>query len=707
MTDLERLASALDSSDPEERRRAVAGLASESRREALPLLLKALGDTDWRVRKEATNAAVSRAPSPEVLSVLVGALGPGDNVGLRNATVEALGSYGAAAVSALERALCTLDADGRKLAVEALAKTGQASAIAALSDLMEDADPNVRATAVESIAEVGVAWPDDAIPLLERCLRGDDRYRAMVALDGLNRLGAVLPWEQLEAMLDDPVLRRPAVRAAGHSGDPRATVSLIARLETTRGSARQGLLESLVGSVRRGPSTSGAARLALGKLSVAARTELLTDAREAAGDALALRRAALVLLGLLDDDQAIEVVLDALTDDRVAAESDEACSTLGALAVPRMLERARSSGGDERAMWLDAIRRSVGSSPAAAAVAEIRSMLSDDSPEVVRAALAALAVIGDDECLHAAARVLDAAESPLVRQAAALAVAHLAQRHPESARELARGASGRGDGAHAAVIVIGALGASVRGGVEGTARFLAEALASASTAVRCAALEALATAGGGSGIESVIFALSDEEAEVRLAAVRALGRVRSDSGAAVGVDALLRVVAASSDSALVARAIAALGASGDPRGFDVLRPVARSGDPLLAVSAVEALAALVGPQRVDALVDALQHPDGEVVKAALRALAVVSEPRVVAHLGVCLDHPAWDVRRLAADLLGRIGGPVAGGLLRAKLGTEHEPSVRDAIHGAIAEIDAGTSRRPPSTPPSDGSVRPK
>ncbi len=91
MSDVDAIARDLDSSDPEERRRAVARLAGVGGRPSVLVLIKALGDQDWRVRKEATAVAIARAPSPDVLAALVGALRPGDNVGLRNAAVEALG----------------------------------------------------------------------------------------------------------------------------------------------------------------------------------------------------------------------------------------------------------------------------------------------------------------------------------------------------------------------------------------------------------------------------------------------------------------------------------------------------------------------------------------------------------------------------------------------------------------------------------------
>ena len=100
------------SDDPESRRRAVEFLRDtlrEPHAEELALdaevasryLLRALGDSDWRVRKQAIEVARWLAPSPELLNGLLCAFEPGDNVGLRNAAVEALGAFSESAVQAL------------------------------------------------------------------------------------------------------------------------------------------------------------------------------------------------------------------------------------------------------------------------------------------------------------------------------------------------------------------------------------------------------------------------------------------------------------------------------------------------------------------------------------------------------------------------------------------------------------------------------
>jgi HEAT repeat protein len=151
MTRARDLEAAFAEGDAEARRRAVEVLgdtlrdphSEEPTSDALAqsrYLLRALGDEDWRVRKQSIEVLRSLAPSAELLAGLVLCFEPGDNVGLRNAAVEAIGTFGEAAVSALSEKLPTLDADGKKLAAEALARTLLPSALDSLRPLLADAD---------------------------------------------------------------------------------------------------------------------------------------------------------------------------------------------------------------------------------------------------------------------------------------------------------------------------------------------------------------------------------------------------------------------------------------------------------------------------------------------------------------------------------------------------------------------------------------
>jgi HEAT repeat protein len=150
----------LTAQDPEVRRLAV-GELTRLGTESTASLIRALGDEDWRVRKEATQAIIDMPPSKELAEAVAKALQPNDNVGLRNAAVEALAALGQTAVEALTEATASLDVDGRKLAADALGQSRHPSAVLLLRSLAVDADLNVRVAAIEALGHVGSSCTGD------------------------------------------------------------------------------------------------------------------------------------------------------------------------------------------------------------------------------------------------------------------------------------------------------------------------------------------------------------------------------------------------------------------------------------------------------------------------------------------------------------------------------------------------------------------
>ena len=394
----------------------------------------------------------------------------------------------------------------------------------------------------------------------------------------------------------------------------------------------------------------------------------------------------------------------------MAAEAEEALTMLGPSAIERP-DRARAlpAARTQRAVCVELLGRLGATSRAAPLIDALHAALGDESDEVVRAALDALAAAGDERSLRAAAARLGAEEAPAVRKGAAKALAAIARRHrgcgaPAGARGAAGPAGGAGGGRDHRARSGPGCGAASRT----TSRSCPPC--SRAKPVWCAAPRSKRwrRSAARSAWKPWRFALTDEEREVQLAAVRALGRLRGSDGSAAGTAQLLELVGRSEeDEELAAAAVRALGDGMDPRALGVLRPIARTGTPMVAVAAVEALATMGDPRRIDSLTAALSHTDSEVVKAALRAIAGERDVRVAAHIGACLDHQAWDVRRLAADLLGQTGGETAIELLRAKLANEDEPLVKDAVHRALIEIEGGSAVRRTAPPPRPGSWPPR
>jgi HEAT repeat protein len=686
--------------DPETRRQAAVALRDLDPEQAAPGLIQALGDEDWRVRKEAVLAAAALAPSPSVLKALVAALGPSENVGLRNAVVEALAAFGPDAVDALAASLSSLDADGRKLAAEALSRTAQSTAVPVLRSLLRDPDGNVAVAAVEALSVLGAGRAEEVEIILRSCLDAQNGFVRLAALDGLGRLGVALPWERLDRLRADELVAPAMLSSMGRSGDERAAPFLVATLPRARGGTLLEALRAVVALARTGSGQVRALQRAGAALDpdVEARlVELVTAPSE--GDA---RLVGLLALGALGARSAPARAVEALDEEELEGAAEEALDWLGSTAVVPLLKHSAGSEPQQRAAALEIAVRLSDESNGDLVRAEALAALSHPAPEMVRAALGALAVVGEGDTLPEVAATLARVSSPSLRRAAESALAVLAARFAEPARLLAQAVTPGSAETEVAAVVIRVLGPPVRGSLAADVEFLAAALTSSTPDVRRASLEALGAVGGILALEPLSLATYDEERSVRLTAVRALGRLRSAEGEVLGLSQLIALAEGSADEEVALAALLALGETADNRALPILRPLVRAGDPKAAVTAIEALGAFPESRRFDALIDGLSHSAMEVVKAALRALGECSDARVLLHFGVALDHDAWDVRRLAADLLGRCGG-AAIAPLRARLGVEEDPLVREAIGRALERM-AGVRR---SLSPTRGSYFPK
>jgi HEAT repeat protein len=309
---------------------------------------------------------------------------------------------------------------------------------------------------------------------------------------------------------------------------------------------------------------------------------------------------------------------------------------------------------------------------------------------VVACAIEALGPLGDARDLRKVAKWVWHADRRVVA-AATNSVSELAARHVDAARALLRSARPGRDLLVLGCILLGAI-ASTQPLLEDDIRLLQRALSHGEAQVRRAAIDALAQGGGDAAADAVVFALADEEHDVRLAAVRALGRLGR-------AEPLVGVVGRTNDPVLTATALRALGEADPERALSAARPLVTHADAAIACAAVEAIGQLAAPRVAsasgrpsahvvaaceDALFAALDHPQGEVVKLSLSLVASQPGPRALARLGMCLDHPSWEVRRVAAELLGQEQSVGARALLHASYERERDPIVRAAIASATS-----------------------
>jgi HEAT repeat protein len=686
----------LQQAEPEARRVAVQQIAKVPARDAPELLLRALGDNDWRVRKDGAAIAATLDRREEVVTALVAALEETANIGLRNAAVEALIAVGPDAVAAVVEALARIDADARKLAVEVLASVPDVRGASALVHCLSDPDGNVRVAAAEALGNAAPAGEKSrnlATQALVGSLATGDTFLTIAALDSLARLDARLPWALLEPYSRDRLLRRYALAAAALSREPEAVRALVeATGDPTSTIAREAIvaLGDLVVTRAAEAALLEVARAAL-RLAPAGQLNARRAARNAS-DTRA-RAAALGVLGLLRDVADVAILVEALAEDDVAERADFALRLFGPSSVTPLLASARLARPRVRVSAF-ALVVSLEGADLATVRAALRQGLEDGSAEVVAAAVKALGPLGEAEDLRRIAPAVGH-EDERIAATATNAVSELAERHVDAARALLEESAAAPDPLGLGCILLGAI-ASTQSLRDDDVRLLERALAHDRPRVRRAAIDALARSGGEAAADAVVFALADEESEVKLAAVRSLGRLRRP-------EPLARVVAHARDPLITATALRALGEADPERALLAARPLVTHADAAIACAAVEAvgwLAAPRGPAHLapaceDALFAALDHPDAEVVKLALSLAGARRGARALARLGLCLDHASWEVRRVAAELLGQDKSASAQALLHARYEREQDPLVRDAISAAVSVRPSMETARPP------------
>lgn len=621
----------LQSESPEVRRAAAVRLPELRADEAGTLLVLALGDDDWRVRKAAAQAAGGIEPRTEVATALAQGLGERHNIALRNASVEALAHLGEAALPVALAALAQPDADLRKLAIEVLANLESEEAARAIAGALHDADDNVKAAAAEALSRANRELRAIAVPALLGALARGSAELKLAALGSLVAVDATPSWAVVAPLLREPLLRRAALRAAGSCDDPEASAALLDAI------ARDALPLAEEAALALGTRASG-----LEAFAVVARDEV-DDGRAMAvvgkrlaawvnGDDVALRRAAVLLIGSTRQAHLVHLVAEVFCDADLEHEAECALLVFGDAGYAALLASAANMApfARARAIAMGTRLRSPGGSEALAGT--LRDFLGDADPEVASAAGAALAALGgpaDFEAIEALAARADAR----VSTAAGNALAALAARMPETARS--RGLTA-GHGAPSASAACHLLRGAARDGELGAAAtsFVKRALSTGDPPTRRAAVDALAFATVADASADLVFALSDEEPDVRKAAARALGSLKM-------ADPLRAVIGSETDAETIAIALSALA----------------SFAPSLAVGEAESV---------------------------LRRPTTSLRDSVVTLLAALIEHPSADVRAAAAAVIGGSSLDVAAELLAYRATRETNEGVLRALAAGLA-----------------------
>ena len=391
----ERVARALASSDPTERRTAAQKLRDLPPELAKPLVRKALGDLDVEVRVQAAAAASQLRLE-----------GSGDLV---------------------IPWLSETDSRLRLAACDVILAAPTPRAVQALGRVLSDQSPQVRLSAAHAM---GTSATREAVsPLLGHLDDTAPEVRSEVAR-ALGRLGdprAVLP---LVSKIQDSAaeVRRRVARSLGELGDPRAVSALVLVLSDTNLDVR---LESVraLGKLASDEATVALIPLAqgLGTTDGAASSQAPPPSSETT---LALRQAALGALGRIASPRAINALIDALDKDRPDALRMPAHDALVAVGSKALKPLLTYLSGSPSAQGATGCVLALGDLRDASAVDPIiRGMQRGVVP--LQAGLSALATLRSPSALPAVLELIDDPDAKVRGAAIRATSALLDPQHPD------------------------------------------------------------------------------------------------------------------------------------------------------------------------------------------------------------------------------------------------------------------------------------
>lgn len=596
LTKIEKL---LQSSDEEERLAALRLLDRKRLEQSLFLLFNALGDDSWRVRKEAADVFLSWPGAGEHIPDIIRFLYSEENAGLRNTAVEILTRLGKLAVPYLLDEVRSDDHDVRKFALDILGEIPDERSLSMIQSALKDEDSNVRASAAENLGKLGAA---SAVPSLLEAMETQDLLLRFTILEAFGQLDVSVPVDRLLAFKDDKLLRKALLDCLGRVGDASAVPFLVQCLNDDMKNVRE------------------AAVLALSRLSSQAQEvmdsvhKIVTDDSNLSevvsellqSNILAVRRAAIDLLGRLGDSRSVRHLLDLIDDRELQEEAVGSLVALGRADIKPLL-----------AVWDDVDTRSraylayvYGAVQSSLTMPQLLAGGRDSDSELRQMSIQALGKVGDDSVLDFLAGALSDTSTD-VREAALQALSLLGERYQaKTVRTLSPLMEDQDEQIRMyAVTVLGRLDG------KDTEEHLAFAIKDESSEVRSAAIRAVEGKGGAAHLPALMLALTDEDTDVRALAARALGM----SGEKAAVKPL-ELALQDEDMWVRAAAVRSIGSLDGLANEHLIVQGLQDPVGLVSIAALETMQSLGFDDLMQHAEEALAHRDDEVVLAALNIL---------------------------------------------------------------------------------------
>jgi len=652
----------LSSSEEESRRLAVVALSSVPLEKSSGLLFRAMGDTSWRVRKEAVEVYLSAKDAEQCIGELFNLLRSQDNAGLRNSAAEALARLGKSSLPVLELHAQDSDSDVRKFVIDILGVTRDPSSVQVLVRALADSDPNVATAAAENLGNIGCV--DALQPLLSALSRPDITFRHSV-LEALAKIGQPLPVEAVTPFLSEVLLKKAVYQCLGSIGRAEAAPIVVRGLAEAGKSVRVAAVKALM-AIRDRVTEEWADNHCDALLQELAQTPVvegllvLLDSPD-----IALRREVIRIFGLIGDPRTARAILRSCRSEQLLPECIPALRAQGVVTIDFLEEEF--AGGDEGERVN--ILRLCGEMGLRASAPLLRRAFDEPSPQIREFSVRSVGRIGLVELIPETSALLGDFDQD-VRVAALETLALLADLDASSVGLVAAdlSVSDNPDKRRDAAYLSGVLRDGDR---------LSMLMKDEDDLVRRTAVQGLARLGGDDAVHHLTLALTDEIPGVRIAAASSLG----ETGKQNAVEPLV-LVTSDPDPWVRCAAIRSLGRIGGDIPLAAIENALDEEDGLVSLAALDALRRFDTDRSRQFARRATTSSNGDVVKAAIELLAEREDPWLDEHWNEFLRHPHWDVRntivRCVAEKLGQEALP----LLRGALETETD----DLVRGRIIEI---------------------
>ena len=217
---------------PQVRAAALRGAILARGKNGVPLLVEAIGGSDYALAAAATRAAMESS-APEIADALLAELPkvPAERQGL---LILALADRGEARVlPTVLQAAQSSDGQLRLVAFRALKRVGDASCVPSLLDAAVEGSDEMSQAAMDSLESLQDKSVDDQVATRLPEAQGKMRI-VLIELAGRRRTAAAVPTLWLAADDADPVVRAAALASLGAAIETADLPKLIARLATTK-----------------------------------------------------------------------------------------------------------------------------------------------------------------------------------------------------------------------------------------------------------------------------------------------------------------------------------------------------------------------------------------------------------------------------------------------------------------------------------------